>query len=639
MSSDSIVDERTLREIYLPAFEKAVKSARPATVMCAYNKLNGVYCSDNPVLLRDILRDEWGFEGVILTDWGAMNDRVQAFEAGLDLEMPGSKGIFDAEVIAAIRNGVLAEERVNESVDRLLDLVFRGDKNRKPGYRYDAETHHELARKIAAKSAVLLKNEDSILPLHKTQKIALIGALAKQPRYQGAGSSHITPTKLSSAVDGFIDVGVDVDYYDGYPLKGPEDEGLRISAVEGAQQCDVAVIFAGLPEEYESEGFDRTNLAMPESHNRLISSVAAANPNTVVVLVGGAPVEMPWLGEVKAVLHMYLSGQAGGLAVVDLLLGLANPSGKLAESYPLVYADVPSAGLYESSGKQAQYREGIYVGYRYYDKAGKDVLFPFGHGLSYTNFTYSDLRLSHQELGPPHKLEVSVMVQNTGNLDGSEVIQLYTGAVDSPVFRPVKELKEFSKVFLKPGMSKEVNFILDSRAFAIYDVNSNGWVVPSGVYKIMVGSSSRDIRLENEIQIRGNSISVNDGEIPTFYSKPIGTPSQADFEKLLGREIPPPKVWEKGEYTTECTFNDMKRSVLIRIMIKAIEITVAKAFGGVDYGNPTFKMILSTSVSTPLKRLSQLNPERLPRHVTDGIVHLANGNYIKGILSLIKKNN
>ncbi len=401
MSSDSIVDERTLREIYLPGFEAAVKNGAPATVMCAYNKLNGVHCSDNERLLSQILRREWGFQGVVVTDWGATNDRVAGFAAGLDLEMPGSRGYFDDAVIEAVRSGQLPEARVDESVDRVLELVFAAVKHRRPDCRYDVDGHHTLAQKIAASSAVLLKNEGGVLPLGSGQKIALIGALAKAPRYQGAGSSHINPTRLSTLVDGFDQVGLDYRYCAGYALKGADDGALLAEALAGAAAADTAVIVAGLPEECESEGYDRSTLAMPAPHNALIEQVASLNPNTVVVLVGGAPVEMPWLPKVKAVLNLYLAGQAGGLAAAELLAGKVNPSGKLAETYPRRYADVPSAGFYETGGKQAQYREGVYVGYRYYDKAQQDVLFPFGHGLSYTSFAYEDLVLSAVELTAP----------------------------------------------------------------------------------------------------------------------------------------------------------------------------------------------------------------------------------------------
>lgn len=630
MTSDSIMDERTLREIYLPAFEKAVKSAKPSTVMCAYNLLNGVYCSDNRFLLREILRNEWGFEGAVVTDWGAMNDRIKAFEAGLDLEMPGSKGYFDDEVMAAVKNGELPEERINESVDRLLDLIFTAAANRKTDFHYAVEDHHLLAKKIAANSAVLLKNEGQILPIAKGKKIALIGALAKEPRYQGAGSSHINPTKLSSAVDGFTALGLDFVYFDGYPLKGVADERLLAEAIAGARQSDVAVIVAGLPEEYESEGFDRENLSMPESHNALIARVAEANPNTVVVLVGGASVEMPWLGKVKAVVNMYLAGQAGGLATAELLMGIVNPSGKLAESYPLRYEDVPSAGVYESGGKQAQYREGIFVGYRYYDKARKDVLFPFGYGLSYTTFEYSDLMISQAELNAPYELRVSVTIKNTGKVDGAEVVQVYVGSVDSSIFRPEKELKEFSKVFLKAGESRRVSFALDDRAFAIY---AGGWMVPGGKYQIAVGASSRDVRCQGEVDVRGTEARRKSGLEGSWYQHLSGKPSQAEFEALLGRKIPSPKIWKKGEYTLECTFNDLKDSFIIRQVVKGIEGSIAKGFGGADYSNPTFKMIMSSTLNTPLKNLSQLSPESMPLSMSTGMVHLANGQFIKAILA------
>lgn len=637
MSSDSILDERTLHEIYLPAFEKAVKCAKPATVMCAYNKLKGIYCSSHRILLQEILRDEWGFDGVVLTDWGAMNDRLTAFEAGLDLEMPGSQGYFDEAIIGSIRKGELPEERLNESVDRLLDLIFTTTKNRKTEYHYDSGAHHRLAKKIAVNSAVLLKNEGDILPIHKGKKIALIGALAKEPRYQGTGSSHINPTKVSSALDGFDVLGLDYSYYPGYMLRGPGDGSLLAEAVAGAQQCDLVVIFAGLPEEYESEGFDRDSLAMPESHNTLITKVAEANPNTVVLLVGGAPVEMPWLERVKAVLNMYLAGQAFGLAAAELLAGVVNPSGKLAESYPLCYQDVPSAGIYESGGKQAQYREGIYVGYRYYDKARKAVLFPFGHGLSYTTFEYSGLGISSTELQSPYELKISLTVRNSGHVDGAEVVQVYVGAAGPTVYRPEKELREFAKVFLKAGESKQVSFTLNARAFAVYATETGSWVVPEGFYDILVGASSRDIRLKGRVNIQGQTPQTQPRQISDWYINPSGKATQSDFESLVGRKIEPVKVWRKGEYALECSFNDMKDSFIIRQIIKSIENTIAKDFGGVDYSNPTFKMIISSSTNTPLKNLSLLSPDSMPRHITTGIVHLANGRYLLGILAMMKK--
>lgn len=638
MSSDSLVDERTLREIYLPAFEKAVKQAKPATVMCAYNKLNGTYCSDNKVLLRDILRNEWGYQGVVLTDWGATNDRVQGFAAGLDLEMPGSLGFFDQEVIAAVQSGQLPEERLNESVDRLLNLIFTAAENRQAGYRYDAEAHHRLAKKIAVNSAVLLKNEGNILPIPQGKTIALIGALAKEPRYQGAGSSHINPTQLSNVLEGFAAVGLSANYYPGYPLKGSLDEDLIKDAVTGAKNADIAVVFAGLPEAYESEGFDRESLAMPESHNALIARVAETNPNIVVVLVGGAPVEMPWLSNVKAVLNLYLAGQASGQAAAELLVGIANPSGKLAESYPLRYNDVPSAGHYETGGKQAQYREGLYVGYRYYDTAKKDVLFPFGYGLSYTRFAYQDLTISHSELDAPYEMKLSFSLTNTGPVDGAEVAQVYVRSVEPVVFRPEKELKAFTKVFLKSGETQQVSMTLNARSFAIYDTVSCDWVVPSGVYQILVGASSRDIRLQADVKVHGQPVPSATRTMPRWYVELNGKPNQADFEVLLGHTIEPVKALRKGEYTLECSFQDMAAgSWIIRQVIKGIEGAIGKSVGGIDYSNPTFRLMMAGATGTPLKNLSLVSPESMPRHITTGLVHLANGRILKGLFAMIKK--
>ena len=638
MSSDSLVDQRTLREIYLPAFEKAIKQAKPATVMCAYNKLNGTYCSDNVVLLRDILRNEWGYTGVVLTDWGATNDRVKGFAAGLDLEMPGSQSCFDAEVIAAVRNSQLPEERLNESVDRLLDLIFNASENHQAGYRYDPESHHRLAKKIAVNSAVLLKNEADMLPIAQGKTIALIGALAKEPRYQGAGSSHINPTQLSNALEGFAAVGFAAAYYPGYPQKNSLDEALIVEAVTGAKNADIAVVFAGLPEAYESEGFDRESLAMPESHNALIARVAEANPNTVVVLLGGAPVEMPWLPNVKAVLNLYLAGQAGGQAAAELLVGIANPSGKLAESYPLCYNDVPSAGCYEMGGKQAQYREGLYVGYRYYDTARKDVLFPFGHGLSYTRFAYQNLTISHLELDAPYEMSLSLEVTNTGIVDGAEVVQVYVRSIQPAIFRPEKELKAFTKISLKAGETKQVRLALDARSFAIYDTVSCDWAVPGGVYQILVGASSRDIRLQADVKVQGQPVPSATRATPRWYMELNGKPSQADFEALLGRTIEPVKAPRKGEYTLECSFQDMAEgSWIIRQVIKAIEGTIEKNVGGIDYSNPTFRLMMAGATDTPLKNLSLVSPDSMPRHITTGLMHLANGHFLKGLLAMMIK--
>lgn len=438
-------------------------------------------------------------------------------------------------------------------------------------------------------------------------------------------------------LEGFNSLGWEFRYFEGYPLRGPGDEALLAEAAAGAAKSDVAVIVAGLPEEYESEGFDRETMSIPESHNRLITRVAQANPNTVVVLVGGAPVEMPWIAEVRAVLNLYLAGQAGGLAAAELLSGVANPSGKLAESYPVRYADVPSAGLYETGRKQAQYREGIYVGYRYYEKAQKEVLFPFGHGLSYTTFEYKDLQISPAELAAPGELDVSFSVSNTGSRDGAEVAQVYVGALDSPVFRPVKELKEFAKLFLRVGETKRVAFKLDARAFAVFDVQKSAWVVPSGRYRITVGGSSQDVRLLGEVAVRGQAVRSTAGQNENWYANPAGPAAQADFELLLGRQIEEVRPWRKGEYTLACSFNDMQESFIVRQISKAVQNTIIRSYGGADYSDPTFKMILSGALHTPLRGLSLTSPDHMPKHVTLGIVHLANGKWLQAIRAFMQK--
>jgi beta-glucosidase len=636
-SSDSILDQRTLREIYLPGFEKAVMEAKPATVMCAYNKLNGTFCSDNNFLLRQILRDEWGFEGVVISDWGAVNDRIEAFRAGLDLEMPSSGGFFDRDVIEAVKNGALSEERINESVDRLLTLVFSASEKLKPNFRYDAEMHHRLAQKIAASSAVLLKNQDAILPIDRKCKLALIGTLARELRFQGAGSSWINPTRLSNVIEGFESLGLDYTYYPGYPLKGEENGNWSKEAVEGAAKCEVAVVFAGLPPIYESEGFDRSDMRLPPEQNNLIERVADVNPHTVVVLTVGSPVEMPWLGKVKAVLNMYLPGQAGGLAAAELLTGMVNPSGKLAESYPHTYSEIPSAGLYEAGERQAQYREGIYVGYRYYDKAGKEVDFPFGHGLSYTAFEYSDLNLSRKVISEDEGLIVSMAVKNTGKMGSAEVVQLYVSDLDHKVFRPEKELKGFAKVFLKPGEKQRVDFRLDARSFAFYDVTNGGWVVPDGKYQISIGASSRDIRLTDKIAVHGKQFQQDRTGQPDWYSSPAGKPTQSDFEKLLGHSIEPQQKPQRGEYTLSSSLRDMQNSLVIRIMHKSMERTVARGFGGADYTNVNFKGIMETIVTNPLKSLVMSSSGNFSLNTAQGLVDMANGRFLRGLITLIKK--
>ena len=516
MSSDSRVDERTLREIYLPTFEKAVKEAQPWTVMCSYNRINGEYASESYRFLTEILREEWGFEGFVVSDWGAVNNRVEGVKAGLDLEMPTSWGQNDARIVKAVQKGELDEAVLDKVVARILRIVDLSLKNHRDDAVFDLEDQHRMARKVAGESMVLLKNEN-LLPLEKKGKIALIGAFAERPRFQGGGSSHINTFKESSALNTARDLlgdSAEIIYAPGYSLKNDSvDQTLLDEAVAAAKAADIAVVFAGLPDSYESEGYDRTHLRMPESHDRLIEAISASGKNTVVVLHNGSPVEMPWIGAVDAVLEAYLGGQAVGEAVVDLLFGDVNPSGKLAETFPLRLEDNPSYLYYLGEKDVVEYREGVFVGYRYYDTKKMDVLFPFGHGLSYTTFEYSNLKIGSSSITDREKLTVSVDIKNTGDREGREAVQLYVAPPAGQAIRPVKELKGFGKVSLKPGETKTLSFELDSRSFAYFNTEINDWFVESGEYAILVGSSSRDIRLE------GSVVMESAQKLPVTYSR------------------------------------------------------------------------------------------------------------------------
>ncbi len=498
MTSSSEIDERTLREIYLAAFEGAVVNAKPWTVMCSYNKINGEYASESKRFLTDILRDEWGFDGIVISDWGAVNDRVKGLIAGLELEMPSSGGFSDAKLVKAVKEGELEEAVLDQAATRILELVYRYKKNKKDDIIFDREKHHTLARKAAEESAVLLKNE-AILPLKKETKLAFIGSFAKKPRYQGGGSSHINSFKTVGALEAVRSI-TEVLYAKGYETK--EDilkEELIHEACEAAKQAEVAIIFAGLPDSFESEGFDRKHMSMPECQNKLIEAVSAVQPNTVVVLHNGSPVEMPWADKVKGILEVYLGGQAVGEATVNLLYGNANPCGKLAETFPLKLEDNPSYLYYLGEKDIVEYREGVFVGYRYYDKKKAEVLFPFGYGLSYTTFKYSDLKLSRDSIKDTDTLTVSVKITNTGSTAGKEIVQLYVAPKGGTVIRPLKELKGFDKVSLEPGETKEVTFVLNKRAFAYYNTAINDWYAETGSYEILIGKSSRDIMVSAEV--------------------------------------------------------------------------------------------------------------------------------------------
>ena len=523
MSISAEIDERTLREIYLAAFETVVKKAQPWTIMCSYNRINGVYSCENDWLLNKVLRDEWGFEGLVMTDWGAMDERVPSLKAGLDLEMPDCHGETDKLIVKAVQSGELEESVLDTAVERILTMVDKYLTARKdidPASMvhplpssvergYDVAAHHALARTTAEQSAVLLKNED-ILPLQKDKKIAFIGEFAKVPRIQGGGSSHINNTWIESALDA---VGDSVSYAQGFHIdEETTDETLLQEAITLAKESDVAVIFAGLPDSFESEGFDRTHLNMPANQNELIARISEVQPNVVVVLHSGSPIAMPWLDKVAGVLQMYLAGQASGGAAVNLLFGDATPCGKLAETFPLHLEDNPSYLNFPGNREKVCYQEGVFIGYRYYDKKKMGVLFPFGYGLSYTDFTYSNMKVTVNGknaadvdvIKETDEIVVSADITNTGNCDGAEIVQLY---IKNPVvyeIRPEKELRDFAKVFLKAGETKTVTFMLNARAFSYYETRIHDWYAESGDYEILLASSSRDIRLQYTVSITGS---------------------------------------------------------------------------------------------------------------------------------------
>lgn len=504
MSTNAVVDERTLREIYLASFEGAVKQAQPWTVMSSYNKVNGEYASENEYLLNDILKEEWGFEGFVVSDWGAVNERVDSLDAGMELEMPSSYGIGDRKIVEAVKNGDLSEEKLNRAVERILQNTFKAVDNKKENASYDKEEHHQLARAVAGESMVLLKNEHHILPLPKEGTVAVIGEFAKSPRYQGGGSSHINPTKMDNIVEEFERrIGNNVLYAQGYDRNHDEvDPDLIAEAKEVASKSDKVVLFVGLPDRYESEGYDRVHLCLPDNHIQLIEEVAKVNRNVIVVLSNGSPIEMPWIDYAKGLLECYLGGQAVNGAIVDILFGDVNPSGKLAETFPKRLCDNPSFLNFPGEGDTVEYREGLFVGYRYYDTKDIEPLFPFGYGLSYTSFEYSNLLISKQQINDTETVAVSVNVRNTGNIAGKEIVQLYVKDVVSSVIRPVKELKGFDKIELQPGEERIVTIALDKRAFAYYNTQLQDWHVESGEYEILIGKSSRDIVLKESILVQ-----------------------------------------------------------------------------------------------------------------------------------------
>lgn len=510
MTVSADVDERTLREIYLAVFEKIVKKAQPWTIMCAYNKVNGCLCSENQFILSDILRNEWHYEGFVLSDWGATHDRVKGLTAGLELEMPASGGVNDQKIVDAVKKGFLPEEILDDAVIRLLNIVFRVADNKREKKGYNQVIHHGLARKVAAESIVLLKNYNHVLPLKKTGSLAVIGAFARFPRFQGDGSSYVNAAMTDDILDRIsasAQNGVKITYADGYRMDSDEiDESLMEEAESIAQNADSTVIFAGLPDRYECEGQDRANMDMPENHIKLIEALSKVTDNLVVVLCNGVPVEMPWVDKVGGIIEAYLGGQGFGGAIADILFGNQNPCGKLAESFPKKMRDTPAYLSFPGTGDHSEYREGVFVGYRYYDKKGIEPLFPFGYGLSYTKFDYEEMNVDKKTLTDTDVLNVTVTVRNSGNTAGKEIVELYVRDIESSIARPDKELREFEKIELQPGESKTIHFNLDKRDFSFFDIDSGDWFSETGEFEILIGKSSRDIVRKQSVYFKSSTI-------------------------------------------------------------------------------------------------------------------------------------
>ena len=575
MSNNSVASERTIREIYFPAFEISVKEAQPKTVMCSYNRINGTYASDNEWLLTKVLRDDWGFEGFVMTDWGAVDDRVQGVRAGLELEMPGNTEINDQKIIAAVKDGSLDEKLVDRCCERILKVVYDYHDNKKEGVVFDRDADHEKAIAFAAECGVLLEN-DGILPLDPSKKVVYIGEYAESPRYQGGGSSHINSSKVTSALDSAKAKGRNVEYVKGFPAQKDEplDKAELDKALAAAKGADVVVIFAGLPDVIESEGYDRKNMNMPAAQNELISAVAEVNKNVVVVLHNGSPVETPWADDVAAILEMYLGGQGVGEATDQLLYGEKNPSGHLAETFPMRVQDNPSYLNFNTDPEICNYAEGVYVGYRYYDKKMMPVRWAFGHGLSYTTFELSNVKLSSDKMTDDSKITVSVDVKNTGKVVGKEVVQLYVGDLNGTPDRPVKELKGFAKVEVAPGETKTVSMEIDSRALSYYEESMNDWFAPSGKYELLIGNASDNITLREEISFETKKI------------KPMRMDSSITVGELLANPVTAPIMGEAlRKAMADSPFGDPNEAVgdeMMQAMVNFMPLKSLMSFGMMD---------------------------------------------------------
>ena len=640
MIVDEVVDERALRELYLTAFEIAVKESDPWTVMNSYNRINGEYASQNAYLQQKVLRGEWGFNGLIVTDWGSSVDRIPGLMCGTDLEMPSSGGYNTKKIIDAVNNGELNIEDLDKRVDVVVDLILRSKPALEKTVNFSFDDHHAVARKVAEGSMVLLKNDDGILPLKKGTKVAVIGELAAAPRYQGAGSSVINPTKLDNALEELKKLGVDVTYARGYEKsKNEVNAELFDEAKKAAAACDVALVFVGLTEEFEGEGYDRENIEMPSSHNALVSAIAEANANTVVVLAGGSVINLPWINEVKGLLDTRLGGQATGSATANILTGVINPSGKTSETYPLAYSDNPTYGNYPAGPVTSEHRESIYIGYRYYDKAKKDVLFPFGYGLSYTSFEYSDLKVSAEEINDTDTLTVSFKVKNTGDVFGAEVAQLYVGDIESTIYRPLKELKGFKKVFLEAGEEKEVTLTLSKRDFAFFNVYSGDFQVESGEFAILIGSSSRDIKLIKTVTVNSTeTATIPDYSVsaPAYYTADVEGMKGAQFEAVLGRPLPDSQRDTSKPIDIYCCLDDARHTKWGGRICGLIEGMMAKM--GSD-ANGDGKMLAAMATQIPIRNFIAMSMGVFSTGMADGLLMILNDDKSSfvGLMKIIAK--
>ena len=629
-ASNSVVDERTLREIYLTGFEIAVKEGHPKSIMSSYNEVNGVYANENEHLLQEILRDDWGFDGFVVSDWGAGNDFVEGVRAGSHLEMPTTGGDSAEQLIRAVKEGRIEESLVDRRVDELLTVVFSVNKavEANVGHKFDIDAHHAAALRASEESIVLLKNEGNILPLKEGTSVAVIGDFAETPRYQGAGSSVVNPTKLDSAMGVIGQFPLKVEGFEkGYPRVGPGDEAMRAAAVELAKKAEAVLLYIGLDEISESEGLDRPNMKMPESQVRLLQEIARVNENVIVVMSAGSAVEMPWLPYAKAVVHGYLCGQAGAAAMLKVITGQVNPSGKLSETYPIAYEDVPSAPYFPASERSVEYREGLYVGYRYFETVGKDVLFPFGFGLSYTEFKYSDLAVS--------KDKVSFTISNTGKRDGAEAAQVYVAEKEPKIYRPAKELKGFKKVFVKAGESVRVTIPLDDKAYRYFNTKTDRFETDGGTYEIMVGASCADIRLTGEVTVEGTAKVLPQAisELPSYMRGNILNVSDEEFTVLLGHEIP------DGSWTGELRMNDAiaqlyyAKSLKARLAGKILNHMLKKSMAK---GKPDLNIIFITNM--PFRAIGKMAGGAVSQEMCESILTIVNGHaiaFFKGLGGLI----